>query len=64
MCKREPRQVVAATPFLLRDRKIFLAQIRQPHAELRAAFDAIDMLHDTPGFDHCVMVVGKFLDGL
>ena len=62
--EREPRQLLAAAPFLLRHGKTFLAQIRQPHAGLRAAFDAIATLDYRPGFDHCVAVVGEFLDGL
>jgi hypothetical protein len=62
--EREPQQLLAATPFLLRHREAFLAQIRQPHAGLRAAFDAIATLDYTPDFDHCVAMVGGFLDGL
>lgn len=62
--EREPQQLLAATPFLLRHREAFLSQIRQPHAGLRAAFDAIAMLDYTPGFEHCVAVVGEFLDSL
>jgi len=41
-----------------------LSQIRQPHAGLRTAFDAIATLDYEPGFDHSVAVVGKFLDSL
>lgn len=62
--EREPQELLLATPFLLRHREAFLAQIRQPHAGLRAAFDAIATLHYTPGFDHCVDMVGGFLDEL
>ena len=62
--EREPRQLLAATPFLPRHGKAFLARIRQPHLGWRAAFDAIATLDDRPGFDHCVATVGKFLDGL
>ncbi|MET3918508.1 hypothetical protein ABID97_005339 [Variovorax sp. OAS795] len=59
--EREPQQLLAATPFLRRHREPFLSQIRQPHAGLRAAFDAIATLDYKPGFDHCVTVVGEFL---
>jgi hypothetical protein len=59
--EREPQQLQGAMPFLLRHREAFLSQIRQPHAGLRAAFDAIATLDYTPGFDHCVTVVGEFL---
>lgn len=62
--EREPQQLLMATPFLLRHREAFLSQIRLPHAGLRAAFDAIAMLDYTPGFEHCVAVVGEFLDSL
>jgi Nucleotidyl transferase AbiEii toxin, Type IV TA system len=62
--ERETRQLLAAKPFLLRHREAFLSQIRQPHAGLRAAFDAIATLDYTPRFDHCVSVVGEFLDSL
>jgi hypothetical protein len=62
--EREPRQVLAAVPFLLRHREVFLAQIRQLHPSLRAAFDAIATLEYTPRLDHCVAVVGEFLDRL
>ncbi len=62
--EREPQQLLAATPFLLRHREAFLSQIRQPHAGLRAAFDSIAILDYTPGFEHCVAVVGEFLDSL
>lgn len=62
--EREPQQLLAATPFLLRHRTAFLSQIRQPHAGLRAAFDAIATLDYTQNFEHCVTVVGEFLDGL
>jgi len=62
--EREPRELLAATPFLLRHRDAFLAQIRQPHAGLRATFEAIATLDYTPGFDHCVAVVGEFLDSM
>jgi hypothetical protein len=34
------------------------------HAGLRAAFDAVATLDYTPGFAHCVDVVGGFLDEL
>ena len=61
---RRPQQLLAATPFLLRHREAFLAQIRQPHAGLRAAFDAIATLDYTPDFGHCVALVGEFLDSL
>ncbi|QQB33146.1 nucleotidyl transferase AbiEii/AbiGii toxin family protein [Achromobacter deleyi] len=62
--EREPRQLLAATPFLLRHREAFLSQIRAPHASLRAAFEAIATLEYTPSFDHCVAVVGDFLGEL
>ena len=62
--EREPVQLLAAKPFLLRHRSAFLAQIRQPHPSLRAAFDAIATLQYTPSFDHCVAVAGEFLDSL
>lgn len=62
--EREPQELLMAMPFLLRHRETFLAQIRQPHAELRAAFSAIDTLDYMPDFDHCVAVVGGFLDSL
>ena len=62
--EREPLPLLTAKPFLLRHRNAFLAQIRQPHASLRAAFDAIATLEYTPSFDHCVAVAGGFLDGL
>ena len=62
--EREPQQLLAATPFLLPHRRAFLSQIRQPHAGLRAGFDAIAVLDNAPGFEHCVAVVGAFLDSL
>ena len=62
--ERDACLLVAAKPFLLRHRQAFLAQVRQPHASLRAAFDAIATLDYTPDFDHCVAVVGDFLDRL
>jgi hypothetical protein len=62
--EREPRKLLAATPFLLRHRETFLAQIQQPHAGLQAAFNAIATLDYTPSFDHCVAAVGGFLSGL
>lgn len=64
MVEREPQQLLAATPFLLRHREAFLSQIRQPHPGLLVAFDAIAALDYTPAFDHCVTVVGRFLDSL
>lgn len=62
--EREPQQLQGAMPFLLRHREAFLSQIRQPHAGLRSAFDAIATLDYTPGIDHCASVVGEFLDRL
>ena len=62
--EREPQQLQGATPFLLRHREAFLSQIRQPHAGLRSAFDAIATLDYTPGIDHCASVVGEFLERL
>lgn len=62
--EREPVPLLAAKPFLLRHRSSFLAQIRQPHPSLRAAFDAIATLDYMPSFDHCVAVAGEFLDSL
>ncbi len=62
--EREPQPLLAATPFLLRHREAFLVQIRRPHVGLRAAFSAIATLDYTPGFDHCVAVIGEFLDSL
>ena len=62
--EREPQQLLAAKPFLLRHRSAFLTQIRQPHASLEAAFGAIATLDYTPSFDHCVAVAGGFLDSL
>ena len=62
--EREPQQLLAAKPFLLRHRSAFLTQIRQPHDSLQAAFGAIATLDYTPSFDHCVAVAGGFLDSL
>ena len=62
--EREPLPLLTAKPFLLRHRSAFLAQIRQPHPSLQAAFDAIATLEYTPNFDHCVAVACGFLDGL
>ncbi|WP_349779383.1 nucleotidyl transferase AbiEii/AbiGii toxin family protein [Xanthomonas sp. WHRI 7065] len=62
--EREPQQLLAATPFLLRHREAFLSQIQAPHAGLRAAFNAIAMLDYTPSFDHCVVVIVDFLGEL
>ena len=62
--EREPQQLVAARPFLLRHREAFVAQIRRPHAGLRAAFDAIATLDYTPDFGHWAAVAGEFLGGL
>lgn len=62
--EREPQQLLAAKPFLLRHRNVFLTQIRQPHASLRAGFDAIATLKYTPSFDHCVAVAGEFLESV
>lgn len=62
--ERESSSLLAAAPWLLRHREAFLGQIRQPHASLRAAFGAIAPLDYAPDFDHCVSVVGSFLDSL
>lgn len=62
--EREPQQLLAATPFLLRHREAFLSQMHAPHASVRAAFDAIAVLDYTPSFDRCVAQVGDFLDDL
>lgn len=62
--EREPEPLLAATPFLLRHRAAFLAQIREPHPGLRAAFDAIATLDYTPGFDRRTATVEEFLDSL
>lgn len=62
--EREPQQLMAAAPFLLRHRDAFLSQIRAPHPSLRATFDAIAMLEYTPSFDDCAVVAGDFLDAL
>jgi hypothetical protein len=62
--EREPQQILAAAPCLLRHRGAFLSQIRAPHPGLSTAFDAIATLDYTPTFEHCVAVVGDFLDTL
>ena len=62
--EREPQQLLAAAPFLLRHRKAFLAQIRRPHAGLRTAFDAIATLDYAPSFEQCVALASGFLEGL
>jgi hypothetical protein len=62
--EREPKQLLTAAQFLLRHREAFLAQIRQPHASLRTAFNNIATLEYTPSFDHCVAVANDFLGGL
>jgi len=62
--EREPQELLAATPFLLRHREAFLSQLYAPHASVRAAFDAIAVLDYTPSFDRCVAQVGDFLGGL
>ena len=62
--EREPQQLLAAKPFLLRHRNAFPTQIRQPHTSLRATFEAIATLDSTPSFDHCASVADGFLDGL
>lgn len=62
--EREPEQLLQAKPFLLRHRDAFLAQVRQPHAGLRAAFAAIAVLDYTPDYDRCVAVAGGFLERL
>lgn len=62
--EREPEQLLAARPFLVRHRSAFLAQIRQPHEALLASFDAIARLDFRPSFEECTERVGRFLDGL
>jgi hypothetical protein len=62
--EREPLALLPAAPFLLRHRDAFLGQIRQPHAGLRAAFDAIATLDYAPGFEHCATTAEEFLTGL
>lgn len=62
--EREPHPLKAASPFLLRNRQAFLAQIRQPHPSLRLAFDAIATLDYAPDFDACVALAGEFLESL
>ncbi|RRU17174.1 nucleotidyl transferase AbiEii/AbiGii toxin family protein [Stenotrophomonas sp. 278] len=62
--EREPQQLLAATPFLLRHREAFLSQMHAPHASVRAAFDAIAVLDYAPSFEHCVAQVDAFLGDL
>ncbi|WNH51774.1 nucleotidyl transferase AbiEii/AbiGii toxin family protein [Stenotrophomonas oahuensis] len=62
--EREPQQLLAATPFLLRHREAFLSQMHAPHASVRAAFDAIAVLDYTASFERCVAQVDEFLSGL
>ncbi|QHE85744.1 nucleotidyl transferase AbiEii/AbiGii toxin family protein [Hydrogenophaga sp. BPS33] len=62
--EREPQQLLTANPFMLRHREAFLSQVRQPHASMRAAFDAIATLDYAPSFDHCASVVEEFLVGV
>lgn len=62
--EREPQQLLAATPFLLRHREAFLSQMHAPHSSVRAAFDAIAVLDYTPSFERCVAKVDEFLGDL
>lgn len=62
--EREPRQLLAASPYQLRHRTTFLEQIREPHVVLRDAFDAIATLEYKSSCEPCVDAVGEFLDGL
>lgn len=62
--EREPRQLLAAAPYLLRHRSAFLDQIRRPHVVLRDAFDAIATLDYKPSFEQSVDVVEEFLGRL
>lgn len=62
--EREPQQLLAATPFLLRHREAFLSQMHAPHASVRAAFDAIAVLDYAPSFERCVAQVDAFLGDL
>lgn len=62
--EREPQQLLAATPFLLRHREAFLSQMHAPHASVRAAFDAIAVLDNAPSFERCVAQVDAFLGDL
>ena len=62
--EREPDALAAAAHALVRHRSTFLDQIRNPHPTLKIAFNAIDTLDYTPGFDHCVAIAGDYLEGL
>lgn len=62
--EREPEQLRTASPFLTRHRQTFLQQIRNPHATLMTAFDAIAVLDYAPDFDHCVSLADSYLESL
>ncbi len=62
--EREPQSLRQAKPFLLWHRQVFPDQMRRPHPGLRAGFDAIATLDDTPNFDACAATAGRFLKAL
>lgn len=62
--EREPEALREAAPLLTKHRDSFLAQVRQPHPSLRAAFDAIAVLDYRPSYEHCLAVVDGFLGQL
>ncbi len=62
--EREPDDLAAAAPFLVRHREAFLKEILQRRAVLSAQFEAIDARDYQPRYDEAVERASHFLLGL
>ena len=62
--EREPTSLARATPFLLRHRDRFLAQLQHPGAGFVASFEAIAATGYRPMLRHCTQVASEYLQDL
>jgi len=62
--REEPASLVDASPFLLRHRTAFLAQLDTRKDILQKVFEQIDVLDFEASFEDCVGIVSDFLSGL
>lgn len=62
--QKAPDTLLTAKPFLIRHRDVFLTQLQQRQALLKAQFEAIDTMAFKPSFEEAYAIAERFLKRL
>ena len=62
--EREPQALATADTYLLKNRDVFLQQVKQRKQVLKAQFEAIDVLEYRPSYEQAAALASEFLMSL